>query len=155
MANQTSMSRAALLAGGAAPEGVVESLSEFANDVTTLADLQTKLAVHDTKEAIGRATWPAVFLVAAAAVALAGLFVLLLGLADLLAEFTKLLPGAAQAIVGVVSLAVAGITGYVAYRSIFHSLDSFQRSREELVRNLAWIKTVIVHSGRHGARRKV
>jgi len=149
------MSRSASLANGAAPEGVVESIAEFANDVTTLADLQTRLAVYDAKEAVGRATVPAILIASGLAVALASLFVLLLGVADLISTSTRLSTGAARLIVGLVALAAAGITAFLAFKAATRSLDSFRRSREELARNIAWLKTVVVYSGRPGARRRV
>src|SRR4051812_2317826 len=103
MANQASMSRAASLANGAAPEGVVESIAEFVNDVTTLADLQTRLAVYDAKEAVGRATIPAILIGSGLAVALASLCVLLLGISDLIASAANISAGAARLIVGLVA----------------------------------------------------
>ena len=155
MANQASMSRAASLANGAAPEGVVESIAEFANDVTTLADLQTRLAVYDAKEAVGRATLPAILIASGLAVAFASLFIVLLGIADLIASAANLSPGAARLIVGLVVMAIAGLTAFLAFKAATRSLDSFRRSREELARNIAWLKTVVIHSGRPGARRQV
>jgi len=149
------MSRSASLANGAAPEGVVESIAEFANDVTTLADLQTRLAIYDAKEAVGRATVPAILIASGLAVALASLFIILLGVADLIATSTRLSAGAARLIVGLVALAAAGITAFLAFKAATRSLDSFRRSREELARNIAWLKTVVVYSGRPGARRRV
>lgn len=155
MADQASVNRAASLANGAAPEGVVESIAEFVNDVTTLADLQTQLAIYDTKEVLGRATWPLVFIAASVAVALAGLFVTLFGLAGFIASLVTLNPGLVYLIVGLAALAIAGIVGWVSYKRSLQSLSSYQRSREELSRNIAWLKTVIVHSGRSGSRRQI
>lgn len=155
MANQASVNRAASLANGAAPEGVVESIAEFANDVTTLADLQARLAIYDTKEAIGRATYPAIFVAAGASFALASLPLLLFGLSDLLASAANLHPGAARLIVAVVTLAIAGAVAYFAFKAATRSLEAYRRSQEELSRNIAWLRTVIVHSGRPGSRRRV
>ncbi|WP_435019594.1 phage holin family protein [Tundrisphaera sp. TA3] len=155
MANQASMNRTASLANGAAPEGVVESIAEFVNDVTTLADLQTRLAIYDTKEAIGRATYPAIFVAVGASFALASLPLLLFGLSDLLATGANLHPGVARLIVGFLSLAIAGALAFFSFKAATRSLDSYRRSQEELTRNIAWLRTVIVHSGRPGPRRNV
>jgi len=149
------MSRAASLANGAAPEGVVESIAEFANDVTTLADLQTRLAIYDAKEAVGRATVPAILIGSGLAVALASLFLVLLGVSDLIATAAGISDGAARLIVGLVALAAAGITAYLSLKAATRSLESFRRSREELARNISWLKTVVVYSGRPGERRRV
>ena len=155
MADQAALNRAASLANGAAPEGVVESIAEFVNDVTTLADLQTRLAVYDTKEAVGRATYPAIFIAAGVAVVLASLSIILLGLADLLTSGANIHPGLARVLVGGLALTVAGLTAFFSWKNLTRSLESFRRSSEELSRNIAWLRTVIVHSGRPGSRRQV
>lgn len=155
MADQASVNRSASLANGAAPEGVVESIAEFVNDVTTLADLQTQLAIHDTKDVLGRATWPAITVAAGLAIALASLVLTLFGLANTVAKLTQIDPAYVQLALGVGILVVAGVVAFVSYKAVVGSLDSYRRSREELSRNLAWLRTVIVHSGRPGSRRQV
>jgi hypothetical protein len=50
--------------------------------------------------------------------------------------------------VAVLAIVLAAIMGVLALPAIKRSFASFQRSREELVRNLAWIKTVLTYSGR-------
>ncbi len=132
--------------------GLVGNIAEFGNDVATLVELQAKLAVHDAKDCVGKATLPVILLVGAAAVALGSVPILLLGAASLLARSTSLTPGAAQLLVAVAALAIAGVTAFLAWRSFGTSLESFRRSREELVRNISWIRTVLVHSGRMASR---
>ncbi len=135
--------------------GVVGNIAEFGNDVATLVELQAKLAVFDAKDCVGRATTPLVVLVVGAAVALAAVPVILFGLADLIASATSISPGAARLIVGLVTMGAAGAAAFVSLRTVGASLDSFRRSREELTRNISWLRTVLVYSGRSASRPRV
>jgi len=100
-------------------ESVVGSIAGFGNDVANLAELQLRLAALDFKESAGRARLPLVLVGA-------GLVILL----------------------GSVPVAIGGLALLVAERFSISSLESFRRSRDELVRNVSWIRTVLVHSGR-------
>ena len=139
----------------ASPLTMVSNLADFGNDIATLAELQAKLAAHDAKECAGRAAVPVVALVLGGIVALGSIPVILIGLADLIATYTKLSAGATQLIVGLAALALAGIGAFVGMKGATRSLDSFRRSREELVRNMSWIRTVVVFSGRNAGKRRV
>jgi len=141
--------------GQAAPGSVVGNIAEFGNDVATLAELQAKLTMHDAKECLARATIPLIVIGLAVALALGSVPVVLIGLADLIARGTGLSPEAARLIVGIVALGLAGLAGFLALRGSLRSLESFRRSNEELARNLSWVRTVLVHSGRSIARPKV
>jgi hypothetical protein len=134
---------------------MVGNIADFGNDIATLAELQFKLTALDAKECAARAATPIIFLVMGVALALGSLPVILIGLADLIAANTKLSAGLAQLIVGLVALVLAGVGGYVGLKGSMSSLDSFRRSREELVRNISWIRTVLVYSGRNTGRRRV
>lgn len=129
--------------------GVFGNLAEFASDVTTLAELQTKLAVLDMKASAGKMAVPVVVLVVSGVLALAALPVLLLGLGELLAQFTTLSRGFSYLIVSGAFLVLAALLTVVSLPRIGPAFASFERSNEELTRNIAWLKTVLAHSGRH------
>ena len=137
------------------PGSMVGNIAEFGNDFATLVELQANLAAYDAKECISRATWPVVVLVAGTAVILSCLPVLLLGAADLLSTFTRLPIWGSRLAVGGITLVVAAVGTFVAYRLATKSMDSFRRTSEELTRNLSWLKTVLVHSGRAATRMKI
>jgi uncharacterized membrane protein len=149
------MSRSNGAPGHATPGSLVGNIAEFGNDVATLAELQAKLAAYDAKECASRATIPLIVVVVASVLAVGSVPVVLIGLADWIASSTRLSAGATQLIVGLVSLVVAGVAGTIALRASLRSLESFRRSNEELTRNLSWIRTVLVHSGRAVARPRV
>ncbi len=134
---------------------MVGNITDFANDIATLAELQAKLTVLDAKDAAAKATTPLIVLGVSLAVALASLPVILIGLADLIASSTQLSSGASQLIVGLVALVLAGVAGFVGWKGSTGSLTTFRRSSEELTRNLSWIRTVLAYSGRSGGRRQV
>jgi uncharacterized membrane protein YqjE len=129
-------------------EGVIGNLAEFGGDITTLAELQAKLAVIDLKEGGARAAVPTAALAASAALALGGLPVLLFGVAELIHQYGGMKLGWALVLTAVVALIVAGIVGAVAALRLSRCFESFRRSREELQRNISWIKTVLAYSGR-------
>lgn len=134
---------------------MVGNIAEFGNDIATLVELQAKLAVYDSKECISRATYPLIALVMVAAVALSCLPVLLLGTAGLITTFTTIPLWGSCLIVAAVAIVIAGLVGFLSLREAMGSIHSFRRSAEEFTRNLSWVRTVLVHSGRAAARPKV
>ncbi len=132
---------------GSAP-GVVGSITEFGNDVFTLVELQAKLAAIDAKESKDRALLPIIVAVVAVVVIVAAIPVALLGVADLLARALNIAPGWTMLLTALVTLAIAALIGFLSVKEVGRSLEPLRRSHEELVRNLAWIRTVLVYSGR-------
>jgi len=149
------MSRSNGTTGQATPGSLVGNIAEFGNDVATLAELQAKLAAYDARECVSRATIPLIVVAAASVLAVGSVPVLLIGLADWIASRAGISPGTSQIIVGLVCLALAGVAVFLAFRASLRSLESFRRSNEELTRNISWIRTVLVHSGRTVARPRV
>jgi len=133
---------------GGQPEGVVGNIAEFGNDVATLVELQAKLAALDFKESATRAIVPLVLVVVGVALLLASLPVALLGAAWLVASALSIQEGWAALLTAGVAAVVAAILAWVALTRLLVSFESFRRTREELVRNISWIRTVLVHSGR-------
>ena len=139
--------------GNGNANGVVGSITEFTNDLFTLAELQAKLAEADFQEAVSRALTPLAVTVVGALVILAGIPVALLGVAGLLATALAISPGLAMLLTALVVMAVCGILIAVFLGKLKRSLNPLRRSREELIRNLSWVRTVIVHSGRSQTKR--
>jgi len=134
-------------------ESVVGNLAEFGNDVASLAELQAKLAVIDLKESAGKAALPAVLAATGLVLLLAGLPVALMGIAGLLVKYAGLSEGWAYLLTGGVVLVLAGALALLGLMRLRQSFTSFRRSQEEFARNLAWIRTVLVYSGRASAGR--
>jgi uncharacterized membrane protein YqjE len=141
--------------GNGTPEGqIVGGIAEFGNDIANLAELQAKLAMIDLKECISQVRWALALIVLGLVFILGALPVALLGLAELIAAALHLGAGWAMLLTGGVVLAVA-VAAVVASALRLGSgfSSSFRRSREELTRNLAWIRTVLLYSGRGMPRR--
>lgn len=134
-------------------EGVVGSLAEFGGSIITLAELQARLTACELRACAHRATAPAIALAVAVAVVIGSLPVALTGLADWVAIWCDLTPATALlatgggAIVVGAALAVAGVFG------VRKSFGCVKRSREELSRNVAWVKAVIAQPRHMWARR--
>jgi Putative Actinobacterial Holin-X, holin superfamily III len=148
MADQATVSRSDGVPIDAPATAVVSNVAEFGNDFATLAELQAKLAVIDLKESTGRAALPGGVLAAALVLLLGSVPVLLAGAAELLVRYTTIGRGWALLLTAVVALVLAVVIGALAAARLARSFASFQRSQEELTRNVAWIKTVLTYSGR-------
>jgi uncharacterized membrane protein YqjE len=138
---------------GSAEGKVVSGIAEFINDIVTLAELQAKLALLDLNESLEKARLSLALVVVGVFFILASLPVALFGVAELLAAALKISHGWALLMTGAVVLVVAGIVVAVSAYRLVPSVSSFRRSREELSRNLAWIRTVLLYSGRSFPRR--
>jgi uncharacterized membrane protein YqjE len=148
MADQATVSRGNGVPIDAPATAMVSNLAEFGNDFATLAELQAKLAAIDLKESAGHAALPAGLLAAALVLLLGSVPVLLAGVATLIARYTGIAPDWALLLTAVVALALAAVLGALAASRLGRSFSSFQRSRDELARNVSWIKTVLTYSGR-------
>jgi hypothetical protein len=147
MAHQT------LRNGPAAPrekqdEGVIGGVSSFGADLATLATLQARLAAYDLRDSTKQAIPSLVGLVAAGTIGAACTVVGLAGLALWLAEVFQARPGIVMMVVALAGIVAAGIASALLVKSLMASFTYFRRSQEELDRNLAWIKTTLVYSGR-------
>jgi uncharacterized membrane protein YqjE len=157
MADQTSVRGGKLGSGvsenGSAEGKVVSGIAEFINDIVALAELQAKLALLDLKECLEKARLWLALVVVGIFFILASLPVALFGVAELVAVALKISTGWALLMTGVVVLIVAGMVVVVSAYRLVPSVSSFRRSREELSRNLSWIRTVLLYSGRSFPRR--
>ncbi|SIO66757.1 Putative Holin-X, holin superfamily III [Singulisphaera sp. GP187] len=135
-------------------ESMVGSIAGFGNDVATLAELQLKLAALDFKETSARALVPLALVVVALVVILGSVPVAIGGVALLIAQVTQLSIGGALLVTAIVTLGLASVVVVVAGRKLGASLEGFQRSRDELIRNISWIRTVLVYSGRAVPKRR-
>jgi integral membrane sensor domain MASE1 len=137
------------------PEGrVVGGIAEFGNDIVTLAELQLQLARYDLRECLGHALIPLGLLAVGLIILLGTVPVALLGVAALLATALKISSGAAMLLTAGVVLILALIVMIVAGLRLIPSFSSFRRSQEEFSRNLAWVRTVVLYSGRSVPRRR-
>jgi hypothetical protein len=124
------------------------NVGDFAHDVLTLAELQTRLLLVDVSEARTRALRPLVFGVVGVVLLLASFPVALFGLAALL-ELTGLPAWASLLIAAFIGLAVSGVLGLLAWRTIRTTFAVFNRSRDEFLQNLARIKSTLRSGSRH------
>jgi hypothetical protein len=151
MASQTSVSDAKSNGRG---EGVVGSIAGFGDDVSSLIELQAKLLAIDTRETASRAVVPLGFTVFGLATCLGCVPVAVAGVGLLLARAFAIAPAWGLLLAAAVVLLGAAALTIVAGLRLARSFDSLERSRDELVRNLSWIRTVLVHSGRPAPKRQ-
>jgi uncharacterized membrane protein YqjE len=126
-----------------ASKAMARDVGEFADDVLTLAELQAQLFVADIEEFGARAQIPGVVLFSGVALGFACFPIALAGLALVLVEVYEtsyadgLLIAAGGGAVMSVLLCVIG------WCQVRRRLAVLQRSRQELVRNLSWVKKVL------------
>jgi hypothetical protein len=128
-------------------------VAKFLNDVGTLAELQANLAALNFEEAVRKATVPIGLIVLNLTVLAAGVTVALIGSAWLLASALRIHPGWAMIMTAGVAVAVAGLAAMFGMGRLRSSRDSFRPSREELRRNLIWLRAVLISRGSSYTRR--
>jgi len=122
-----------------------EGVAEFMDDLVNLAELQVKLAAHDSRETLRRAAVPLGLLAACLVVATAGTTVILFGSALLLASTMNIGEGHALILVASAAIAVVCPIAVLSASRLRRGVDrGFQASRQELKRNVAWLRSVLV-----------
>lgn len=120
---------------------VASSFSGLAHDAIELAELQAQLLRLDTQAAARNGGRSIGLLVLAACLLLGCVPVALAALGEVfIAQWGWSRAGAYAAAAGVGALLSAG-AGVAAWRRVQSALASLQRSRDELGRNIAWLKS--------------
>jgi len=133
---------------GASLNGMLNGIGDLGSNVVTLTTLQARLAAEDFRASASRAQ-PA--LIAAAflvPLGFASVTVGLYGLAYWTAAELGIPLGRTLLLVAVGGMLVSSCMAALVIQRLRGSLASFRRSREELERNIAWLRTVLMHSGR-------
>jgi hypothetical protein len=137
----------------AQPPDVVSSVAEFGENLLALAELQARLAAIELRQNVEAAKVGGSVVLAGAVLAVASLPLLLAGIAELLVSEVGMRRGYALLSVAVVALAIAGACITIAALRVRRGAVGFPLTREEFARNLNWVRTVLLHSGRSSRRR--
>ncbi len=127
-------------------QGLARDVGAFANDVLTLTELQSQLLVADVRECGRRAMAPSLLLLGGLALGLACFPIGLVGVALAIERFLETSLLTAFLIVatgGAICSVLMCIGGCLQVRKHGAVL---RRSRDELIRNLRWIKRVVANS---------
>ncbi|MGA2618319.1 MAG: phage holin family protein [Thermoguttaceae bacterium] len=122
------------------PNGVAKSMGELMHDIASLAELQCELFRIDCREGLKRMLIAAGLLLLAGVVAVGTVPIALILVAELLVQAAGLSRAAAFSIAalgGFIVAAAMGVAGWCCFRAV---VCVFDRSREELARNMTWIK---------------
>jgi hypothetical protein len=124
-----------------ATPNVAASFSHLAHDAIELAELQARLLKLDAQAAARNGGMSIALLVVAACLLLGCVTIALVALAEILvAEFDWSRAAAFAASAGV-GFALSGVVGTAALLRVKSALAALERSRNELNRNIAWIKS--------------
>jgi hypothetical protein len=119
---------------------VTASFAELAHDVIELAELQAKLLALDI-QCTGRKTRTSLLLsLLAVCVLLGSIPVALFAIARVFVEQLGWSEAGGFAVAALIGLVLSAILLGVAWQRFRTGLNAMQRSREELSRNIAWIK---------------
>jgi hypothetical protein len=125
------------------PNEVAKGMGELTHDIVSLAELQFELFRIDCREGIKRMLIPVALLLVAGIVAVGTVPIALMLIAELLTQAAGLSRAAAFSIAALSGFIVAlamGVAGWSCLRGV---VGMFERSREELTRNMAWIRHVL------------
>jgi len=127
----------------ARPNGVAKEMGELTHDIVSLAELQFELFRIDCREGIKRMLVPVALLLVAGIVAVGTVPIALLLIAELLTQAAGLSRAAAFSIAALSGFIVALAMGVVGWSCLRGVVGMFEHSREELTRNMAWIRHVL------------
>jgi hypothetical protein len=133
-------------------DSVVGNVAGFGENVLTLAELQTRLAVLELRENVQAATRAGRLLLAGFVLAMASVPIALVATSELLISELGFKRGYAYLVVAGASGVIAGLCLLVGRLWVHREWLGFPLSGEELTRNLNWIRAILRHSGRARVR---
>jgi hypothetical protein len=126
-----------------AEPNVAASFSDLTHDVIELAELQTQLLAQDVKKSAQNARMAIALCVVGLCMLLGCLPVLLILLAEVLVDAAGWSRSASFGVAAMVGLLASGVTLALGYARIKSGVIALDRSREELNRNIAWLKSTL------------
>jgi hypothetical protein len=132
---------------------VVTNVAGFGEDLLNLAELQARLTVLEVRQNVEVAKTGGALIATGLLVAVAGLPIGLVGIAELLVSEMGLKRGYALLSVAAVAIVIAGFCMGVGVSWLGRHRLGFPLSSEELARNVNWVRTVLRQSGRMSFRR--
>jgi hypothetical protein len=141
---------------GSAPGAgaMVTNVAELGENLLTLSELQARLAAMELKQNIQTAKITAPVILGGVILAVASLPVALAGIAELIVSELGMKRGFALLSVAVVAIAIAGSCIAIAGSRLRRSAAGFPLSSEEFTRNLNWVRTILLYSGRSASTRR-
>jgi len=125
---------------------MARDVGEFAHDVLTLAELQAQLLAADVQECSRRVLVPGLVLVGGVALGLSCFPIAMAAVALLLIEIFELSYAAGFLTTAAVGAVLSAILSAIGWFLVRRRVAVLGRSRQELVRNLRWIKKVLERS---------
>ena len=126
-----------------APKALARDVGAFAHDVLTLAELQAQLFVADLRECGRRVPVPGLFLFCGLALGLACFPIVLVALALWIIQLFETTYAAGFLIAAGAGAALSVVLSVIGWFQLHKSLTVLRHSKQELVRNLRWIKKVL------------
>lgn len=127
---------------------VAQNSTEFAEDVVTLAELQAKLLMLETREWIQSLVRPVGFLAAGLVVALGLIPVMFLGIAAGLMQAASLSMAQALAFSILIGIVLSAVLLLSAYFSIAIKTPFFECTKKEWSSNFKWFRNMVRRQGR-------
>jgi hypothetical protein len=138
--------------GGGAKAGPDRGFAEFINDLVTLAELQADLAILNTRESAREAAAPLGLIVFSLMLLAIGVTLCLIGAALLLASSLGIDRGWALIATAGFAIVMASLAVAVGLARLRTCFQPFRSSREELGRNLTWLRDVLIRRQEDVAR---
>ena len=124
------------------PKALARSVGELGSELVTLAELQLQLGWEDLCAASQKAARGLAAAIVAAGCAIGGLPVLVFGLAEMLVRFFGWERWATLLGLGLLTVTLSAALAYYGAKKVFQDFAVFKRSKDELLRNLEWLKTI-------------
>jgi cytochrome bd-type quinol oxidase subunit 1 len=128
------------------PNGVAKGMGELTHDIVSLAELQFELFRVDCREGLRRILIPVALLLFSGIVAVGTVPIALILVAEFLVQTADLSRAEAFLIAAMSGVIVALTIGVVGWSYLRGVVRVFERSREELTRNMTWIKHALKRS---------
>jgi hypothetical protein len=133
---------------------VAGSVSDLTQDVIELTELQTQLFVLDVKKSVAKARACFILAVVGACLLLGSIPVALFAVAELLHEQLAWSRAAGFGVATLIGLLLCATVLGFAWTYVKSGLVSLDQSREELRRNISWLKSTLRNrSQRHAAEK--